>query len=285
MTATERFRRPDDELLVAVIPRKRDMHILENEGWYRVPVDTAPRRWPPRYVAFYEGVALSKPGHVARYAEVDRIDTRSRKELFPGENPGGKAGRRYYQLRLKNLRERANPITLQRPRPLVFISTTFVKFQAAQTINDLWDDSPLEDRLWRALTETELPAERQWPVPDKNPRYFVDFAIFCQDGKLAVETDGHEWHSNPIRAAADNTRQNELNIRGWRLLRFSTELITRGIGESMNNVVQMVERLGGAVAANAWTADHYLQDNGGLARQLAFREVPAEYDAEEEEDW
>jgi len=43
------------EVLVAVVKRKRDLVILREEGWYRVPVSTAPRRWPPKWIAFYQG--------------------------------------------------------------------------------------------------------------------------------------------------------------------------------------------------------------------------------------
>lgn len=246
-------------------------------------MDTAPRRWPPKYVAFYEGVAVSKPGHVLRFSEVEDIHEVTREELFPGEPSGDRAGRRYYRILLGELRERAHPISLRRPRPLVFISTTLRKFDAATTINDLWDDSPLEDELWKALSAEHLPAERQWPVPDRNPRYFVDFALFCRDGKVAVETDGHEWHSNPARAAADNVRQNELSIRGWKLLRFSSEQITSQLRDSMNSVARMVQSLGGVVEPDAWAPTSLIRDRDGYSRQLTFRESRAEYDADE--DW
>ena len=43
------------ELLVAVLKRKRDLAILQKEGWYRIPVSTAPSRWPPRWIAFFPG--------------------------------------------------------------------------------------------------------------------------------------------------------------------------------------------------------------------------------------
>jgi hypothetical protein len=39
-----------------------------------------------------------------------------------------------------------------RPQPLVFILPTLAKFEQAEQINDLFDGSPLEDRLWREET-------------------------------------------------------------------------------------------------------------------------------------
>ncbi len=43
------------ELLVALLPEKRDLAILQEQGWYRIPVDSTPKRWPPRWLAFYQG--------------------------------------------------------------------------------------------------------------------------------------------------------------------------------------------------------------------------------------
>ena len=52
MTAEREARR--GEVLVAIINSKRDFAIRQDEHWYRIPVDTAPRRWPPRWLAFYQ---------------------------------------------------------------------------------------------------------------------------------------------------------------------------------------------------------------------------------------
>lgn len=40
--------------LVAILNNTRDFDILQREGWYRVPVTSTPRRWPPRWLAFYQ---------------------------------------------------------------------------------------------------------------------------------------------------------------------------------------------------------------------------------------
>ena len=48
-----RIHRPSDGL-VAILNDQRDFEILQREGWYRIPVSSAPRRWPPRWLAFYQ---------------------------------------------------------------------------------------------------------------------------------------------------------------------------------------------------------------------------------------
>jgi hypothetical protein len=59
----------------------------------------------------------------------------------------------------------ASPIPCRLPRPVVFIPTTWQKFSQAEELNDLYDDSPLEDILWTDLKKEKIPAERQACFP------------------------------------------------------------------------------------------------------------------------
>ena len=54
----------------------------------------------------------------------------------------------YYQVVIGPLQRLPEPIVSLRWRRIVFIPTTWEKFVTAMEINDLYDDSPLEDRLW-----------------------------------------------------------------------------------------------------------------------------------------
>ncbi len=77
----------------------------------------------------------------------------------------------------------------------MFVPTTWEKFNAIEQINDLFDDSPLEDRLWKTLKISEIQAERQWCVMVEQHYYHLDFALFCNEGRLNVETNGDQWHA------------------------------------------------------------------------------------------
>ena len=59
-------------------------------------------------------------------------------------------------------------------------------------------------------------------------RYLLDFAIFCVNGEIDVETEGDTYHANPERAALDNDRNNNLESADWKVLRFSTEQVREG---------------------------------------------------------
>lgn len=277
MAGRERKAANSGEVLVGVIPRRADLQLLESERWYRVPENKRPARWPPRWFAPYEGKSAGAASHIWRVAPVECIDRVSREQLFPGERPGPKAGRQYHVLRLGPLVPLPEPIRLTRARPLVFISTTEAKLHSARTINDLYDDSPLEDRMWDALKTEKIPAERQWPVEVPSGRRLIDFAVFCLQGGLAIETDGDSYHTGPEKAAYDNERNNDLAAEGWQTLRFSTDQVQSRLAHCLDQVRRMIDRLKGL------EAERFFVPRGGPGagtRQLALGEEPAAYDAE-----
>lgn len=55
--------------------------------------------------------------------------------------------------------------------------------------------------------------------------YRIDYAIFGEDIKLAVELDGFEFHGSRQAFNYDRLRQNDLQAAGWTILRFSYDSI------------------------------------------------------------
>lgn len=245
--------KPDDsdEVLVSILNDLRDFDIARDQHWYRIPVSSFDRwlkkRWPPHWLAFYQTKVFGEEAYsIQHYARIEAIHQRYRHELFGDEILNEKTNKRYHQLMLGPLQRRAPPIFSRRWRRVVFISTTWAKFQIAAEINDLYDESSLEDKVWAALKQFQIAAERQWPVKVKSRFFMLDFAIFCHDGKLDVETDGDQWHHNPRRAAQDNRRDTALQTLGWRILRFGPGQI----GEQLENyclpvIAENINRLGG----------------------------------------
>ncbi len=116
----------------------------------------------------------------------------------------------------------------------------------AEEINDLFDGSGLEDKMWEEFKRARIAAERQEFVRVKHRDYALDFAIYCHDGKIDVETDGDVWHSNPRRASEDNRRDNDLKTIGWRILRFNSSQVNEEIHEyCMPTIAENINRLGG----------------------------------------
>jgi very-short-patch-repair endonuclease len=264
------------EVLVAILPSRSDFAILHDEGWYRIPAAKAPRRWPPRWLAFYQPKAFGEDAYCIRYyGEVENIQVVPRRELFPNEFPSAKSDLAYYRIRLKSLQERANPIPNLKPRRLVFIPTTWRKFTLAEQINDLFDDSPIEDILWAELKQVKINAERQWPVQSKQQHYQLDFALFCNQGQLDVETDGDTWHAQRERIPLDNQRDNDLQSLDWHVLRFNGKQIREKASSScLGKIEEMINRLGGLTDEGVVPRIFFPQSN---AQQLSLFEQSGEY--------
>jgi len=239
------------EVLVAIINDKRDFAIVQNQNWYRIPVSSAQKwlkeRWPPQWIAFYQTKVFGGGAYSVRYyAKIIDIRTVYRHELFPNELLNEKSNRQYYQLIFASLKELPTPILSRRRRRIVFIPTSWQKFIKAIEINDLYDESPLEDRLWAEFKRHNIPAERQEFVTIKQKNYFLDFAVYCAKGNLDVETDGDSWHANPEKAAEDNLRDNALISVGWKVLRFDTAKVQERAGDyCIPRIVETINTLGG----------------------------------------
>jgi very-short-patch-repair endonuclease len=243
---------PRGEVLVAIINNLEDMSLANEAGWYRIPVSSADKwlkdRWSPRWLTFYQTKILGPEAHAVKcFAPVHDIRVVSRLDLFP-DTPHNhpKVNRRYYQLLLGDLQTLPKPIISHRWRRIVFIPTTFDKFKSALEINDLWDESQLEDRLWAIFKQTHIRAERQYPVEIEYHTYLLDFAIFCNQGKIDVETDGDNWHIGPESGQVDRLRDNNLASRGWEVLGFNTaEVHERPADYCVSKVMGTINYLGG----------------------------------------
>ena len=239
------------ELLVAIMNDRRDMAIARDKCWYRIPVRSVENRlkdrWPPYWLAFYQTKKFDSERYSIRYyAKVMGIEKAYRWQLFPNEEKNKKTNKLYYKVMIEPLQTLPQPITSLRWRRIVFIPTTWEKFVTAIEINDLFDDSPLEDRLWREFKQHNISADRQWWVNVQGKDYFLDFAIRCAKGRIDVETDGDTWHANPQKAELDNLRDNALKIDGWNILRFNTKQVrVQAATYCLSTVSQAINKLGG----------------------------------------
>ncbi|MGQ9629157.1 MAG: hypothetical protein ACUVXI_02435 [bacterium] len=95
------------------------------------------------------------------YARVLDIRQVYRWQLFPEHPCDEKSNKRYYQIFLQPLQRLPHPIVSRRRQRIVFIPTTWQKFINAVEVNDLYDESSLEDRLWAEFKLLQIRAERQ----------------------------------------------------------------------------------------------------------------------------
>jgi very-short-patch-repair endonuclease len=258
---------------------KADFAILQEQLWYRIPVASAPRRWPPRWLAFYHTKAFGDLAYAIHYyGRVRAIRVVERRELFPHELPNPKSERKYYQVFLESLESLPEPIRSARWRRIVFISTTWDRFVRAKEVNDLFDESPLEDRLWVELKKQDIPAERQLFLPTQEGWFALDFALFCNEGNLDVETDGDRWHASVEAAARDYPRDNAVQAAGWRILRFNSQQIRESAADyCVPKITKMIKNLGG-LSEEGLVPRQFFATPDGTVQQWTLFEGGVEYD-------
>ena len=145
---------PDDAaaVLVAVVTRVRDLAIAREEGWYRVPLASLPRRLAADYLAFYQTAAFGAERWAVRYyAPVRRYRLLTRRELLPTEPDHPRAGQPYYRVELGPLSALPLPVPAARLRRVTFIVTSFGRLRTASDVRELYEpDPPPPDDLWGA---------------------------------------------------------------------------------------------------------------------------------------
>ena len=95
-----------------------------------------------------------------------------------------------------------------------------------------------EDMLWRDLRGRRLDGlkfRRQVPLGP----YVADFV--CHEARLIVELDGPP-HDDPAQRVHDARRTARLGLEGYRVLRFSNDLLLGGSGELVLDAIRRAAR-------------------------------------------
>lgn len=93
-----------------------------------------------------------------------------------------------------------------------------------------YESSPLEDTLEFQIRAYHLPAPVRELVFARPRRWRFDFA--WPDRRLAAEVEGGTWirgrHQRPRGFAADAEKYNAATALGWRVLRFTSDMVEDG---------------------------------------------------------
>ncbi len=178
---------PDSSVLVAVMNSVHDFAIAREQHWYRIPQKTAPKFFPPDFVAFYCTKPFGADAFSVRwYAQVRGHELLKRRELLPDEQGHARADEPYYKLQLSPLLELPHPIPSKHWRRLTFVLTTGERLFSAWEINDLILGPYEQDLMWRALKEAGIAAERGYVIREAKARYNVDLAVPCASGTIGI---------------------------------------------------------------------------------------------------
>ncbi|MFZ4739683.1 MAG: endonuclease domain-containing protein [Bacteroidales bacterium] len=237
-------------VLIAIMNSKIDFEIAKTHNWYRIPVTSAPKIVKDgkiQIIAFYLTQKFNDEKYtINHYGIVNNVSIKKRKEFFPFETPNIKSEKYYFKIDFQPLIKLEHPIISLRGRRILFIPTTKEKFFNSKEINNLFNDSILEDKLWEEFKEKDISAERQFFYSiDKKNNYLLDFAIFCKTRNINVECDGNKYHMGNKEIQYDKNRNNYLESKGWSVLRFTTKNLTQELNQTVNIICNTINKYGG----------------------------------------
>jgi len=181
---------PEDRVLVAYVPKPSDFEVIREQGWYRIPKKSAPKGLYAEYYAFYFGRNFgSMKWAIHYYAPRLGHELVTRSMLIPHEPNHPRAGDLYYKVQLGPLVPLERPIISLRWRRITFLHSTWDRFQDAVDINDLFvGGEAYVDRLYAALKERGIQAERDYILKEEDDSYQVPLVIFCRNGRIPIQT-------------------------------------------------------------------------------------------------
>lgn len=234
-------------VLVGVLKNKKDREILFKEKWYRIPVIYAPRR-QFNYLAFYQPISFGKEGKQIQYfTRVLGFQIVKRKDLLPTEPNHPKFEDYYFRVRLGKIRKLAKPIKNIRPRRISFGFTTLDHLLKSKDILQLYNIPPIEEIIEKALKQLKIKAISQYYVSIKKRRFCLDFAIFCQKGKIAIECDNKKAHASFAQKKKDRKKDNFLRNHQWKVIRLKENAILSNLGNCLLRIQRTIQKLGGLV--------------------------------------
>jgi hypothetical protein len=181
----------EDRVLIGAVTRKRDLKTLREEGWYRIPMVRFPKGIHTEYLAFFTGSkVIDQPGGIYYYAEPRGMELRYRRELLPKEANHPRADEVYYRIAVSPLQPKTPAVLNPSGRSLAFIFTTWDRFVVAREIRDLYSDADyFVDRIYHALRERGIYAERDWDAARGKTGKAAGLRFLCEQGTINASTD------------------------------------------------------------------------------------------------
>ena len=235
----------DKIVLVGVLKDRRDLNLLLREKWYRIPVSHAPRRRFD-YLAFYQPLLFGRQGKCIRYyARILNYQIIKRGDLLPEEPSHPRARDYYLQVRIGKIKKLPRPIRNIIPRRISFGFTTLNHLLKSKDILQLYNITPTEPMVGDGLEEAGIMVIPQYYVKGEEKRCFLDFAIFCQKGMIAIECDNKKVHSIPSQKKKDKIKNTFLRKYGWTVIRLPEDDIVSNLPGCIKRIKKAVRKLGG----------------------------------------
>ena len=148
-------------ILVAIIPKPRDLEIARVLGWYRIPIRSAPKIIQVDYLCFYQPASFGPEAkwRVETFAAMRGSELVKRKDLFKDQPEHPRANDEYYKIQLGPLMSLPHHIPAGNWQRFTFLYTTGEKLYQANVLKDLVVRDEERTLLWRTLREKALQAD------------------------------------------------------------------------------------------------------------------------------
>ncbi len=178
-----------NDMLLAIFTCKNSLTTLQEKNWYHIPVKSAPGSFQTaKWMCFYQGRIFEDEAYrVQYYGEIESYEVVPYRDLFPDRIDSEKSDWLYYKIHLKELKRLSEPILSFRPRRLSFVPTTLEKFNSATQINDLFNESPLEDMLWQELKLWILKQNANGGFQSKSAIFILILQFSAMKGSLTLK--------------------------------------------------------------------------------------------------
>ena len=205
-----------------------------------------------KYIAFYQPALFRGSGKCIKYySRVLNSSIAIRKDLFPQEFEHPNADDYYFKINLGEINELADPIKNIIPRRVCFGFSTLRRLLESKDILQLYGVAPTEQIIENALKQAGIKTKAQhYIIKNLRKRYRLDFAIFCNNGHIAIECDNKKAHSSKIQKAKDKAKNVFLCRKGWSVIRFSERKIIFDLPDCIKKVQLAVKMLGGYQGKN-----------------------------------
>ncbi|PJF44006.1 MAG: hypothetical protein CUN55_06155 [Phototrophicales bacterium] len=234
-----------DRVLVGVIRAKRDLKILLEQRWYRIPQGRAAKGIDADYLAFFLNQSAARPKESAIYYYAQRrgIELVRRIDIIPDAHHK-RAHDWYHKIQLGEIMPKTPPI-VNKPNPYAFdfIYTTGDRFLRAKHIRDLYSDADyLVDRVFHVLRQKGLPVERVWENLESAPTSvqeityptYAQIRLIAERGEIIATTSSSQKPKHERQEVVYLPPSTYLNEDIEKTAKMSAQMIQ-----------EMVQRLGG----------------------------------------
>ncbi|HEY4511255.1 MAG TPA: DUF559 domain-containing protein [Candidatus Paceibacterota bacterium] len=229
-------RKKKKNVLVGVLKCEKDLRILREELWYRVPVEFLPTR-AFKYIALYQPACFGKKGKCIRYyARIEGREVAKRIDLLPKENGHPRAQDEYMKFTFGKIEELGKPIRNIVPRRISFGFTDLKTLRSAKDILELYGVAPTEVIVARRLKRLGIDVVKEYTVTDEGKRYRIDLAIFSTHGNIAIECDNTKAHSSKLQKSKDRFKDSALISLGWQVFRLKETDILDSLDTLVANI-------------------------------------------------